>query len=239
MASSNVIQPLPLRSALSILVRPLSRWSVPTSLIRVFGETVPVRQGGGRGHHLEHRSGLVDGRDDRVDEPPGVGRGDRLVVVAVIRRIGGHRVDLAGVRVHDDRRDALRPVGDPRGEELLLDPQLETGVDRQAQVRAGRPGLADDGLLEHRLAARVAMRDDDPWLAGERRLVVLLDAVLAAALAVDEAEEVGREGRARSAADLRIDPLGFRFERQAEEPAWRRSPSGSGRRWSARGRGAG
>jgi len=40
--SSNVIQPIPLRSASSILVRPLSRWSVPVSLIRVDVVTVPL-----------------------------------------------------------------------------------------------------------------------------------------------------------------------------------------------------
>ena len=239
MPSSKVIQPMPLRSALSIFVWPLSSRSVPTSLIRVDGRDRAVRQGGRGGHHLEHRARLVDGRDDRVDEPPGVGGRDRLVVVAVIGRIGRHRVDLAGVRVHDDRRGALGPVGDPRGEQLLLDPQLETGVDRQAQVGAGRAGLATDASSSIAWPPASRSRDDDPWLAGERRLVVLLDAVLAAALAIDEAEEVGREGRARSPADLRIDTLGFGLERQAEGPLVsdrRADPVGGGR---ARGRGAG
>ena len=42
MPSSNVIQPMPLRSALSILVRPPSSLSVPTSLIFVVRVTVPA-----------------------------------------------------------------------------------------------------------------------------------------------------------------------------------------------------
>ena len=41
MASSNVSQPMPWRFALSTFVRPLSSRSVPTSLIRVPGVTVP------------------------------------------------------------------------------------------------------------------------------------------------------------------------------------------------------
>ena len=160
-----------------------------------------------------------------------VARGDRLVVVGVVRRVGRLGVDLAGVRVHDDGRDALGPVGDPGREELLLDLQLEAGVDRQAQVRAGhaRPAttVASSSIG---LAARVALGDDDPRLAGERRLVGLLDAVLAAALAVDEAEQVRGEGRARAAADLRVDPLGLGLERQAEDALGRRCAA---RIWSA------
>ena len=50
--------------------------------------------------------------------------------------VGRLGVDLAGVRVHDDRRHALGLVGDPRGQELLLDGELEAGVDGQAQVLA-------------------------------------------------------------------------------------------------------
>ncbi len=42
MPSSNDIQPMPLRSASSIFVLPLSRRSVPTSLIRVCRVTVPA-----------------------------------------------------------------------------------------------------------------------------------------------------------------------------------------------------
>ena len=138
-----------------------------------------LRQRGGRGHHLEHRARLVDGRHDRVDEPRRLRRGDRLVVVAVVRGIGRHRVDLAGVRIHDDGRHALGLVGDPGGEQLLLDPELEAGVDGQREVRPGGARLLDRGVVEDRQAARVAFGDDDARLAGELCLVFLLDAVLA------------------------------------------------------------
>ena len=78
------------------------------------------------------------------------------------------------------------------------------------------PGLGDRGVVEDRLAAGVAVGDDDPRLPGERRLVLLFDAVLPAALAVDEAEQVRREARCRATADLRVDALGLRLERDRE-----------------------
>src|SRR4029077_10434687 len=124
----------------------------------------------------------------RIDEARRGGRGDRLVVIAVVRRVGRGRVDLAGIWVEDDSRDALRLIGDPRGKELLLDPELEPGVDGQRQVGARRPRLGDGRVVEDGHAARVALGHDDPRLATELRLVLLLDTVLAATVAVDEAE---------------------------------------------------
>ena len=72
----------------------------------------------------------------------GIFGGDRPVVVGVVRRVGGLGVDLARVRVHDDRRDALGLVGDLGRQELLLDRELEAGVDGQAEVLA-RPCPAE------------------------------------------------------------------------------------------------
>ena len=211
--------PSPLRSASSILVRPLSRWSVPDVLDPGRRGDRPVRQGRRRGHHLEHGTRARRRSRRRIDEATGVGRGDRLVVVAVVRRVGRLGVDLAGVRVHDDGRDArlARSATQAARSSCSTFSWRPASMVRRRSV-PGRAGLADDRVLEHRPAARVALRDDDPRLAGERRLVVLLDAVLAAALAVDEAEQVRGERRARSATDLRIDALGLRLERQAEDP---------------------
>ena len=62
------------------------------------------------------------------------------------------------------------------------------------QVRAGLARLGHGRRVEPRLPAGVAVGDEDPGLAGERRLVGLLDAVLAAALAIDEAEQMARRG---------------------------------------------
>jgi hypothetical protein len=47
---------------------------------------------------------------------------------------------------------------------------------------------------------------------------MLLDTVLTAAFPVDETEDVRCQGRTWSAADLRVDALGLRLERQAEDP---------------------
>jgi len=111
-----------------------------------------------------------------------------------------------------DRRDTLRPIGDPRRQQFLLDPELEARIDGEVQVGPRLALLRDRRRIEQRLAARVTLRDDDPRLAGEGRLVRLLDAVLAAAVAIDEAQEIGRETRGRPATGLRIHPLRFRFE---------------------------
>ena len=78
----------------------------------------------------------------------------------------------------------------------------------------GRARLHDRRVIEDGEPARVALRGDDPRLAAELRLVLLLDAVLAAAVTIDETEQVRGEGRVRSATRLRIDALGLRLERQ-------------------------
>ena len=93
----------------------------------------------------------------------------------------------------------LRAVGDPRGEDLLLDGELEAGVDRQAEVLARRPGSVDDGGVRDRRdrRRRVWAWTIRGWPAS-CVLVVLLDAVLADALAVDEAEELRGERRVRA-----------------------------------------
>ncbi len=117
---------------------------------------------------------------------PGILGGDRPVVVAVVGRVGRHRVDLARVRVHDHGRRPLGPIRDPRGEEFLLDPQLESGVDRELEVLAGAAGLADDGLVEIRDTAGITLGHDRAWLAGQGGLVGLLHPVLPEPFAVDE-----------------------------------------------------
>ncbi len=180
-----------------------------------------VLEGRGDGHHLEHRPGLVDARDDRVDEPVRRVRRDLAVLVGVVGRIGGLGVDLPGVRVHDDGRHALGLVGDPRGEEFLLDRQLEAGVDGRPDVLARRPVVDDLGRIEQRPPVRVAVRDHDLRVARQRRLVGLLDPVLALPVAVDEAQQLRRQGRVGSAARLRIDAHRLRLERDAEEPLGR------------------
>ena len=79
----------------------------------------------------------------------------------------------------------------------------------------GVPGLADLGRLGHRPPVDVALRQERRGASRPGVLVVLLDAVLARALAVDEAQEVGRQRRVRAAAGLRVDALGLRLQRQA------------------------
>ena len=232
-ASSNVIQPLALWSASSTCVRPPSSFRIPVSLIRVFVVTSPFSIAGDRGQHLEDRAGLVDGADDRVDEAGRIAGGDRRVVVAVVGRIGGLGQDLAGVRVHDDCRDRLGPVGRPGGEDLLLDRELEPRVDREAEVLARRAGILDDGRLRDEPRCDVALGVDDPGPAGQLLLVELLDAVLAGALAIDEPQQLGREGRVRAAAA----PAGRRGRAPAPGPGPSSCPAAiAARIWSGDGR---
>ena len=117
-------------------------------------------------------------------------------------------------------RHADRLVGDPRREDLLLDRELEAGVDRQAEVRRRAcRGLNDRPASGIGLAGDVALGEHAcRGVPASSVLVVLLDAVLADALAVDEAEELRRERRVRGAARLRVDPDRLGLERQPARP---------------------
>ena len=125
----------------------------------------------------------------------------------------------------------LRLVGDPGRQELLLHLELEAGIDGEADVLAGR-ALGDHvGRSRDGLATRIALRHGDPGRPTQDVLVVLLDAVLPQALAVDEPEEVGRQRRVGTAARLRVDPQGLRFEGDARDgPVARRGPDPVGHR---------
>ena len=234
MPSSNVIQPMPLRSALSIFVRPPSSRSVPTSLIFVVRVTVPAVEGGRRGHHLEHGARFVDVRDDRVDEAARRRRGDRPVVVGVVRRVGRLGVDLAGVRVHDDGRHALGLVGDPGRQQLLLEGELQArrrssaAGPRRGRRAPGRPTSPTSGP-----AARVALGEEDARRAGQLLLVELLDAVLARRSRGSRSRAGARRGSIR---DRRL-PAGRRAPARARGrcpttclalPAWRMRSASSG-----------
>ncbi len=223
----------------SWLLPPSSR-SVPTSLILVMVLTRLLLEGGRRGHHLEDRARLVDARHDRIDEARRVRRGDRLVVVGVVRRIARLGVDLAGVGVDDDGRDPLCPVGDPGGEQLLLDAcnWRPASIVSRTSVPA-TPAWVTLAVSIIGPAAGVAIGDDD--LRACRRASTAMPARRRTdrRRPVDEAEEVRRQSRLRTAAGLRIDPLGLRFERQPEDPASADGAPGSGPPASARGRGRG
>ncbi len=142
---------------------------------------------------------LTTGSTNRLDGVCGV-------VVGVVRGIARLGVDLAGPRVHHHGRYGQGPVGDRGGHHLLLDGQLEVGVDREGDVLAGRAGVDDLGRIDQRPAGDRAGGKDHLRATRQGVLVVLLDAVLADSVAVDEAEQLGRQRRLGSAADLRLDP---------------------------------
>ena len=175
------------------------------------------REGGHSGHHLEDGAGLVDAAHDRVHEPPRGFRPDSLVVVAVVARIRGLGVDRARVWIHHDGRNTGRPVGDGRREQLLFEGKLQPGVDGERDVHARRTCGFDLALVQGQVAGGAALGEDHGRLAAQRRLVVLLDAVLPHSIRVDESQHLRREGRVGTSANLRIDPYWFRFQCERRE----------------------
>ncbi len=126
------------------------------------------------------------------------GRRHALGVGRVEFRPLGHREDLPGLRVHD-HYGAVRGVGqpDPLLAGLLSFP-LQVGLDRQAQI-LGRH-LRMDIVLGERdgLAPRAGLDVFLAVLAGQQRVVSVLDAGRTVQLAgflvrVGEAEQVGGE----------------------------------------------
>ena len=169
-------------------------------------------EAGDRGQHLEDRTGLVDGADDRIDEPGRIERGNRAVVVTVVRGIGRLRQDLAGIWIHDDGRHALCLVGGPRGEDLALERELEPRIDRQPDVLAGLPRIFDDDRVRDRPGGDVPLGVDDPRPSAEVVLVVLLDAVLTDPVPIHEAEQVGGERRVGPGTLVGVDAHGLGLE---------------------------
>ena len=97
----------------------------------------------------------------------------------------------------------------------------------------GTPGSSTIAVSGDRPAATSRWAWTIRGLPAEHVLVVLLDAVLALALAVDEAEQVGRERRVGAAAGLRVDADAARARGRRPEPRRSRAPPGSARRSSA------
>jgi hypothetical protein len=183
---------------------------------------------GGCRHQLEDGARLVDGRDDRVKEPPGARRGDRSELVGVVRGVGGLGEDLTRDRIEDHRRDALGAVRHPGCVDLALDGELQAGVDGQRDVGTRAARFHGDGLLEVRLARRVALGEDDAGRAGQRLLPAALDPVLAVALAVGKPEHVRRDRRPRGATLERVDAHCFRLEAHlGQEARLERQPDGA------------
>jgi hypothetical protein len=72
-----------------------------------------------RRHDFERRTGLVEILHGAV---PPIGLACLPINIGVERRLVGHRQNLAGSRIHDDRRPALGPVrGDARAQLALRD----------------------------------------------------------------------------------------------------------------------
>ncbi len=212
----SVSQPIALWSASSTWVRPPSSLRMPVSLIFVFVVTSPFSRAATDGQHLEHRARLVDGADDRIDEARRVARRDRPS--SRCRRTTGRTPRRGSRRCTGSSRPPTR-TSPGRRPTRRGSPARRTSWSPASIVRRrsspGVPGSSTTAVSGIWRDGDVPLGLDDPRPARELLLVVLLDAVLADAVAVDEAEELRGEGRVRGAAGLRVDADRLRLERQA------------------------
>src|SRR5207302_6763126 len=154
---------------------------------RVRRDRVVVERAG-QGHDLHYRPGLVETRDDRVDELGGRRRRKLVRVVAGHVRPGD---DATGGWLHDDQRATLRLVLlDAVGQRPFGD-HLDGAVKRQLE-RHAVDRIAALAIAEHdRPVRQVAHRCLESRLARQRLVVKAFDAVVALPLVVGEAQQVG------------------------------------------------
>ena len=142
----------------------------------------------GQGHDLHHGARLVDVAEHVVLEGRCVGV---VEVVGVVARVVSPRDDPAGCGIHDQDAAALRTVSLDPFHQRLFGRVLDVRVERKHEV------LSIDGILvgmraEHDLAVgEVAVAGDIARRAAEGLLVVRFQAIVAVAVPVDKAEEVG------------------------------------------------
>ena len=146
-----------------------------------------------RGDRLERRAGRIRAGERLVDlgkervlgiEDMALALVGRHPYRGLVRRIGGHRVDRAGLGVHGDDRavvGVVLAVGvgglHPAVEGALRD-VLEVGVEGEPHARP-RDRLADEIRRSHRLARRVEHLRRLAVRAAQPAVVALLDAGLA------------------------------------------------------------
>ena len=158
----------------------------------------------GNRERLHDRTRLVLTRYRGVAEQLAI---DRREVVRVVRRVARHREDGARLDVHDQTRRTGRPVHSVGRPDLLLEHVLDSDVEGQAQVSPVNR-LPQQGRRVRDLAADdVLLRADGAGRPGQEGVFASLDAVLAIAVDVDEAEHLGRERRALRDALDRVDAL--------------------------------
>ena len=167
----------------------------------------------GQGHDLHHRSGLIETRDDRVDELRGRRRRKLVRVVAGHVRPGD---DATGGGLHDDQGAALRLVFLHAIGQRPLGDHLDGAIERQLQ-RHAVDRVAALSIAQHdRPVRQVAHRRLESRLPRERLVVIAFDAVVALPRVVREAQQVGGEGGSRDAT-IDIGPLGLRHLADSRE----------------------
>ncbi len=179
----------------------------------------PVLECRRRGEHLHHGARLVELADDRIEQQIDVVGRHLARVVGVITRHRGPCQDLPAVGVHHQPAHALGLVGHPRRIQLLLQLQLEAGVDADGDVLAVGARFEDLRGAE-RPAELVPGGRHLLGSSGQDVVVLALDAVVAGAVAAaDEPEELAGKGRVRLTPRVGVDAHGMR---QQDQPAQRR-----------------
>ena len=143
--------------------------------------------GGRRGHHLEGGAGFVEVLDGAVAAGALV-RG--AIVVRVEGRLVSHRQNLAGLRIHDDRRTAEGTVLCDTLAQFALGDMLQELVDGQFDGSAGRRRLLE---AAEGVAPCVGLHQHLAVLAANHRVVRRLEPVQPLAIDADEAEDMRRQ----------------------------------------------
>ena len=147
-----------------------------------------------RRHDLVDRSGLEHVGDGAVADRVPLGG---LEVVGVEPRIGGHRVDIAGPRVHDDDRAALGTVLLHRSLQGLLRQVLDLAVQRGHERASPGRRLHDLRPARDRQPVRRQLHRAGSGRTGQDVLVLELEARESRGIDPDEAEHLRRERAGR------------------------------------------
>ena len=156
-------------------------------------------------HHLHHGAGLVEVRHDGI--PKTFRRCGRELVRVVTRDVRPGD-DAPRVRFHDDQGAALGLVFLNAVRKRPLGHYLDGAVERKLQCHPVDRILSLPVTEHDRLVREVPHRRLEAILPMKRLVVVALDAIVAHAFVVGEAEQVG--GQARSShTTVHIGALGF------------------------------
>ena len=147
----------------------------------------------GHRHDLKDGAGIIDVGDGRVAHPRALVGGHLVVMVEIEGRVVAEAQDEPGPRIADDDGGLERLVFFADERELLLDDVLHDEVEGELDVVAVGGGDPTREELREFAAAAVTLAHTPAALAAQVKIIAVLDALGRFLLAVDVADDVGRE----------------------------------------------